>query len=663
MGEAKPSGGWAAEALGFAFAHYLKLVRRLNRFVVEPSDLEISGIRHHPAIIAMWHGQHLMMPFAVPPNIGRVFAMVSRHRDAAAQAAALPYFKIDPVRGSGARGDKVTEKGGAKALIALKRLMEGGATVAMTADVPKVARVAGLGIVTLARITGRPILPIAVATSRRFDFKTWDRASLGLPFGRGAIVFGAPIFVPGDAKPDALETARLAVQDGLDAAHARALRARRRLRSGRWPETGVSDPASLAAYRAATFAATPFAGALLTLRLNRGKEDPDRLGERKGIAERSRPPGPLVWLHGASVGETLSLTPLVERLTQMGFNALMTSGTVTSARLMARRLPSRALHQFAPLDAPGFFRRFFRHWRPDLGLVAESEIWPNMIVEASAAGVPLAMVNARMSERSFRRWSRIPNFAAALLGRFELALAQSQDDADRLARLGVRGSRAVGNLKYDSPAPPADRRELAELSGLVSGRRLWLAASTHTGEERACAEAHLRLAADFPDLLTILAPRHPERGEDIAAELADLGLSSRRRSLGQRPERDCAVYVCDTIGELGLFYRLADVAFVGKSLFGGGGQNPIEPAKLACAILHGPNVGNFADLYAALDAAGGARETPDAEALAAALAGLLRDAARLRGMARAAAELVEKRGGAVERALAALAPLLPAPSP
>lgn len=215
-------GGAAAEMLGFVLAQYLKLVRRLNRFVVEPSDLATSLGAHHPAIVAMWHGQHIMIPFARAPNMTRVYAMVSRHRDAAMQAVALRRLNIEPVRGSGAFGDKVREKGGAKALIALRKKLIEGATIAMTADVPKVARIAGLGIVTLARVSGRPIVPVAVATSRRIDFNSWDRASIGLPFGRGAIVVGEPVLVAAEAGPEDMERARLAVQNGLDAAHARA---------------------------------------------------------------------------------------------------------------------------------------------------------------------------------------------------------------------------------------------------------------------------------------------------------------------------------------------------------------------------------------------------------------------------------------------------------
>ena len=422
----------------------------------------------------------------------------------------------------------------------------------------------------------------------------------------------------------------------------------------------MSMPLSLRGYRLATWAAAPIARPFLSLRLNRGKEDALRLDERRGEAVRSRPKGPLVWLHGASVGEALSLLPLIERLTQAGRAALLTTGTVTSARLMERRLPAGAFHQYAPLDAPAFMRRFFAHWRPNLGLIAESELWPNMIVEGERAGVPMTMVNARMSERSFGRWQKAPNFIRALLGRIDLSLAQSDGDAERLASLGAREVQVMGNLKYDVPAPPADRQELAALSGLASSRPIWVAASTHEGEERIAAIAHRRVAKRFPNLLTLIAPRHPFRGEAIEAELRAAGFSTALRSRGEKPGPEVEIYICDTMGELGLFYRLAGVVFVGKSLAGRGGQNPIEPAKLASAILHGPSVSNFIDVYAGLDASGGAAQTSDAEDLARQLIGLFGDPGRLRAMARAAAETVERQSGAADRAMLALGPRLAA---
>ena len=421
----------------------------------------------------------------------------------------------------------------------------------------------------------------------------------------------------------------------------------------------MTSPASLLVYRTLTALGTPLAVPFLALRLRRGKEDGDRLAERRGYAGLARPPGRLVWLHGASVGEAVSLMPFVERIARAGATALVTTGTVTSAALLARRLPSGALHQYAPLDNPFFLRRFLLHWRPDAALVAESELWPNMIVETKRAGLPLAMVNGRISERSFNRWRKAPQFIATLLAHFELCLARSEADGERLVGLGAPRVLIAGDIKYDAPALPADRRELAELSGLVSGRQIWIAASTHAGEERIAARAHKRLAEVFPDALTLIAPRHPERGEAILREVEAEGLRCALRSRGERPGRGTAVYVCDTIGELGLFYRLAGVVFVGKSFAGGGGQNPIEPARLASAILHGPLVDNFADAYAALDASGGAVEIGEPDELGEALIALFADAAKLRAMARKALDTVERRSGAVDRSMTALGPILP----
>ena len=424
----------------------------------------------------------------------------------------------------------------------------------------------------------------------------------------------------------------------------------------------MSASVSLEAYRLATWLATPLTGLLLSWRLNHGKEDAMRLDERRGWPSRPRPAGPLVWLHGASVGEAASLLPLVEKLVESGHPALVTTGTVTSAALLERRLPGGAFHQYAPLDTPDFQRRFFAHWRPDIGLIAESEIWPNMIVEASKAGVPLVMVNGRMSARSAARWRHAKAFIGALLSRFEQCLAQSRADAERLRGLGAKRVTDLGNLKFDAPAPPADRKVLAALSGLVSGRRLWIAASTHAGEESMAAQAHLRVAELFPDLLTLIAPRHPRRGPDIEAELKALGLRTALRSRGEQPGPGVHVYICDTIGELGLFYRLAGIVFLGKSIVGQGGQNPIEPAKLACAVLHGPNVGNFRDIYDGLDRIGGAQTTGDSEELAQALIALFGDPGKMRAMTRAAADWVERQSGAAERTLAAIAPRLAPPA-
>lgn len=417
-------------------------------------------------------------------------------------------------------------------------------------------------------------------------------------------------------------------------------------------------PPTLALYRAATTVAQPFAGALLTYRARRGKEDLARADERRGFSARPRPEGILVWLHGASVGETVSLLPIITRLREKSLNVLVTSVTTTSAQVLARRLPAGALHQYAPFDAPLFMRRFLDHWRPDLALFAESELWPNAIIEARRRQLPLALVNARMSERSLARWRRLPRTIEVLAGSFDLCLAQSEIDAERYRFLGAHGVVTAGNLKYDVPPPPADQIALASLKGMTAGRPVLLAASTHAGEEAIVAQTHRMLAQHFPNLLTIIAPRHPERGSEIAATVKAAGLRPAMRSRRLGPDSACDVYVADTVGELGLFYRLTPIVFMGKSLVPHGGQNPIEPAKLGAAILHGPHVHNFASVYQALDEAGGAREITDSRTLALAFAQIIADPKRLRQMVRAAGTAVERLTGAVDRTMGAIEPYL-----
>lgn len=417
-------------------------------------------------------------------------------------------------------------------------------------------------------------------------------------------------------------------------------------------------PALLRAYHYGLIVLEPAVAGLLAWRRRRGKEDPVRLPERTGRPGRPRPAGPLVWAHGASIGEALSLLGLVERLSRRGFTVLVTSGTRTSAELLARRLPRGALHQFAPVDAPRYLARFLDHWRPDLALVAESELWPNTILALHEREVPLILVNGRMSERSARRWARTPAVARALLSRIALCLAQSREEAERFARLGAPRVEAGGNLKFDAGAPPADPEPLRQLAGVIAGRPVWLAASTHPGEEAAAIAAHRSLARRYPDLLTIVVPRHPERGPAVAADAVAAGLRVGRRSAGGQPHDKVDLYVADTVGELGLFYRLCPLVFVGGSLARHGGQNPIEPARLGAAILYGPHVRNFAQVYGALDRAGGARIVRDGQELTAAVGQLLADPATRQAMARAGAAAIEAAGGATDRAMAAIEPFI-----
>jgi 3-deoxy-D-manno-octulosonic-acid transferase len=418
-------------------------------------------------------------------------------------------------------------------------------------------------------------------------------------------------------------------------------------------------PLALRFYRLASMAAAPtLAPRLLTWRLKRGKENPTRLAERYGEASLPRPAGPLIWVHGASVGEMLAVIPLIERLRAKNFAVLMTSGTVTSAALAERRLPAGALHQFIPLDAPRFVGRFFDHWRPDLALFVESDLWPNLIVDCADREIPMVLVNGRVSERSFKRWRSLPRAIAALLGRFDLCLAQSNADAQRYRALGAPRISSIGNLKLDVPAPPADPPTLSRLTGIVLTRSVIAAASTHASEENEIIAAHRRLRAKNPTLLTIIAPRHPERGPGIAEAAKGAGLSVALRSRGDWPKPDVDVFIADTLGELGLIYRLAPIVFMGGSLVSRGGQNPIEAIRLGAAIVHGPHVWNFAEIYATLDAEHGAELVADEDALTSCLARWLANPTARKAVADAAAATVDKLGGALDRTLTALEPYL-----
>jgi 3-deoxy-D-manno-octulosonic-acid transferase len=343
---------------------------------------------------------------------------------------------------------------------------------------------------------------------------------------------------------------------------------------------------------------------MLRARAGRGKEDMARIGERHGRASRVRPAGTLVWVHGASVGESIATLPLVSAILQaQGRHVLVTTGTVTSARLMGERLPPRAFHQYAPLDAPASVRRFLGHWRPDLALFVESELWPNLILETHARGVPMALINARISDRSFRGWSRAGALAKRLLSAFDECLAQDEASEKRLKALGARSVTVSGSLKADAAPLPVDEAALQLFKNAVGARPLFLAASTHPGEEIQLLDVALKLRPK--NALTVIVPRHPARGAEIEAEAIAKGLATQKRSTGALPDASTEIYVADTLGELGLFYRAAPFAFLGGSLIPHGGQNPLEPARLGVAVLTGAHTHNFEETFRTLLAAQG----------------------------------------------------------
>lgn len=413
-------------------------------------------------------------------------------------------------------------------------------------------------------------------------------------------------------------------------------------------------PLPLAIYRLAAAMAEPLAPGLLRRRAQRGKEDPARLAERLGIASMPRPAGPLIWLHGVSVGESLSLLPLVEALSRPGRTLLVTSGTRTSAELLAKRLRPGAIHQYAPLDTPGAAGRFVDHWRPDLAIQVESELWPNLILATRAHGAKMALVSARITEKSARGWARAPASARAVLGAFDLILPQDDETRVRLERLGANTGPLL-NLKTVGAPLSCDTAELAELLGLVGDRRVILAASTHPGEDEIIARA-----AEGRDALLIVAPRHPERGPAVAATLAAQGFRVGRRAVGDRIGPEISAYVADTLGEMGLFFRICDLAVMGGSFVAGvGGHNPLEPARLGAPVLSGPHVFNAAATYDEMRREGAALICTDEAALARDLERLLADPSAAQALGQAGRAYAARQGQAFETAMALIEPLTP----
>lgn len=426
----------------------------------------------------------------------------------------------------------------------------------------------------------------------------------------------------------------------------------------------MAEPMSLKAYRVVTGWVESLAPRLLEARARRGKEDPARLNERLGRPAIPRPSGPLVWLHGVSVGESLSLLPVIARLQaeRPDVGVLVTSGTTTSARILAERLPPDVIHQYAPVDGPLATARFLNHWRPSMGVLVESELWPNLILAARERGVKLALISARITGKTANGWSRLPGAARALLSAFDLILPQDDASAGRIEALGgqVQGR---ANLKLAGGPLGHDRREFHRLSAAIGDRSVVLAASTHPGEERAVARA--LDAMDEPPFL-ILTPRHPERGGSLAETLRAEGRVLAVRSAGEAIAADTAVYLADTLGEMGLFLALADVVVMGGSFgpvighAGVGGHNPLEPARLGKPVVCGPDMANWPDVAADLERAGGLIRVERPDQLAQAVTPLVAAGSQARAVGERARRAAQAADAGLDRLWSQLAPLLPA---
>lgn len=652
---------------GSALAGMISLVRGTSRISYDPPDALDRLASDHPLIVAVWHGQFMLTSGFRPSPETKVAAMVARHGDAELIGSAMARFGVELIRGAGA-GTRRKDRGGAYALRQSVRALKDGYSIVMTADVPPgPARKAGIGIVMMARLSGRPVVPCAVASSRFLALNTWSRMTINLPASKIVYVMGDPVWVPADAGEAELEYARQQVERGLNAATARAYEmAGADLSRASPPSTDPSAPPAppdmrLKAYRTAMSLMRPFAPILLKVRERGGKEDARRRGERLGYASVARPTGVVCWVHAASVGETNAVLPLIEALGRVrpDLNFVLTTGTVTSAGLADRRLGPNAVHQYVPLDAPEYAARFLQHWKPDLAVFTESEIWPSLILETSAQNIPMALVNGRLSQRSRRRWQRNKAMALPLFSRFTVILAQNDRMATGFSALGARNVISVGNLKIDAPPPPIDLAELERLKEALGDRPVFAAASTHEGEEETIAVAHRTLTRRFENLCTIIAPRHPERGTPLAETLKNLGFTVAQRSLGALPGPRTDIYIADTIGELGTLYALAPVAFIGGSLIDRGGQNPIEAVRHGAAVLTGPHWQNFRDAYRTLLRHEGAIEVNNAADIAAAVAKLLDNPAELQRMRTGADEALATLSGALDKTVEALLHYLP----
>lgn len=400
-------------------------------------------------------------------------------------------------------------------------------------------------------------------------------------------------------------------------------------------------------YRGIGMALYPFMGPFLRLRANKGKEDRKRRYERYGYPSADKPAGPIVWFHAASVGESMAIIPVVEHVNNLGINTIMTTGTVTSAQIVRKRLPRGSFHQYVPLDLKPALERFLDHWQPDTAVFTESEIWPMTILELSQRNIPRVLVNARMSDKSYKRWKNASGLAETLFENFSHVIAQSELDAERFRDLGARPVDVSGNLKVDTNALPYDKFEYNQLSSRIGDRPCWVAASTHEGEEETVGKIHKFLKKRNPGLLTIIVPRHPERANGITAMLKENGIQVAQRTLNDPIDETTDVYMADTIGEMGLFLRLAQVAFVGRSLKAHGGQNPLEPAMTGTAIISGKNVKNFRDSYKNLLQAGAVRLVADDKMLAANVEYLLRNPKEREKMQNAAYATIEEMRGAL----------------
>lgn len=625
-------------------AGYIKLIGmtcRVRFAIPEETKAYLSGEKQ--CVLAFWHGRMLYMPLKKPKGRS-MHVLISGHNDGVLISRVIKHFDIETVVGS-------SSKGSLAALRQIKQIIKLGGNIAITPDGPRGPRhVAAPGIVYIAQVADLPVIATTFGAKPAKHFHSWDKFCVPYPFSRIVWKVSTPIFPQGEGE-EALEQFRQQVESALVEATDLADYEVGQVK-GKGMLSGI--------YRGFSFAAAPFLPLLVCLREKQGKEDTARTKERFGDAGLARPLGKLLWIHAASMGETASVVPLIKRIHAEfpSLSILLTTVTLTSARFAGQALEGVAIHQFAPFDTPRAVEKFLAHWQPNMACWVESELWPNLIAATRKRNIPMTLLNARMSDRSFQRWIHARGFISELLASFDSVYAQSPEDAKRLTELGGKNVTMAGNLKFSAPPLDFDADKLVTLEAEIAGRPVWLAASTHAGEEKIAGNIHRQLKKKNTTLLSIIVPRHNVRGEEIRRELETDGLRVAQRSKGETVQPETDIYLADTMGEMGLFYRLSRIVFIGGSLVPHGGQNPLEPARLGCAILYGSHMHNFKEFCRLLEASNAALCINDEAMLKQKVGQLLDNPALLESMCAQSKQAVAGKEQILEDYVAALRPVL-----
>ena len=342
---------------------------------------------------------------------------------------------------------------------------------------------------------------------------------------------------------------------------------------------------------------------IIIFRLFKKKEDPKRFKEKFCIFSQKKPKGKVIWFHGSSVGELLSIIPIIEKLeNKKDINKiLITSSTLSSSLVLSKYKFKKTIHQFFPIDTNFFTNKFLKYWNPHVAIFIESEIWPNMIDNIKKKSIPLVLLNARITKKSFKRWRLVSSLSINYFEKFNLCLPQNKETEKYLKLLGASKIKNSGNLKFSELENTNKDKLDKNLKNFFNSKKVWCASSTHHLEEIICAESHIEIKKKFPNLMTVIIPRHIQRISKITKDLKKLNLNVHHHSSSVKPNKNTDIYLVDTYGETKKFFKVCKTVFLGGSIINHGGQNPLEAARIGCQIIYGPNIKNFKEIYGLLD--------------------------------------------------------------